>query len=597
MVTSGVPLVRPLLPGTAIFGTGDVPTASAPWSGTFVDPAWLREARVSSDVGPLIDAAEASARQGAWVVLVVAYEAAPAFDAAFRVAAPGAGPLAWAAAYAAPQIAPAIGDDALRAAPTSVVWTPGWDATTFAARLAAIHRHIAAGNTYQVNVTFPLHARLDPAEAWAWYAQARQRAAVPHAAWIARADDVVLSLSPELFVARERARLTMRPMKGTAARGRWREEDVERRDALAASEKARAENVMIVDLLRNDLGRLARTGSVRADGLCSVEAYPTVWQMVSTVTADVPPSTPLRAVFEALFPCGSITGAPKVRTMDIIAEQEKAARGVYTGAIGLLRPGGDALVSVPIRTALLERRTGHLTLGVGAGITADSHAADEYAECLLKAQAWQPAAPVTGLFETMRLDEGSVPLRARHLDRLAWSASVLGLPHDGAQVIAALAACAARHPAGLWRVRLVLRADGRVSADAEPHVDEPDRLWRVAFARTPVDVDQGRPWHKTLDRTRYDRVAAERPDADAVLLWTPAGRVTEATWANVVVELDGRRWTPPLADGLLPGVFRASLLADGVIGERSLTRDEVRRATRVWLINALRGWMAARIEE
>jgi len=590
--------------GTVVFGDGRAPDAAHPWRGTFARPRLVLRAMTLDAVAPLVARADAEARAGAWAVLVLAYEAAPACDPALQVCPAGAGPLAWVAIYDAPfarhepGMVATDGASAAQATDASAApdlhWTPALDADAFAEAIRAVQAHIAAGDTYQVNVTFPLHAPMTPASAWPWFIDARARAQAPYAAWIAMGDQLVMSLSPELFVERRGMQLVTRPMKGTQARGRWPDEDEAAREALVASEKARAENVMIVDLLRNDLGRLADTGTVRVTDLCAVEAYPTVWQLTSTIEAEVARDRPWWDVLQALFPCGSVTGAPKVRTMGLIAQRERSPRGVYTGAIGLLRPGGDAVLSVPIRTVVLDRPTATATLGVGAGITADSVAADEYAECLLKSRFARrdPARHVEGLFETLRLEDGGYWLRERHLARLRASAALLYLPCDLVEAGRALDAAAAAHPTHVWRVRLVLRACGTITCTVVPHADA-DRTWRVAFASTPIDAADLRLFHKTLDRTIYDAVRAARHDLDDVLLWNAAGEVTEFTVANLVVDMDGHRMTPPVDSGLLPGTFRAELLARGEIRERILTREDVRRATRVWLVNSLRGWVRA----
>lgn len=587
--------------GTVVLGDGQPPSREVPWRGTFRMPQATGAAATLAEVRGVVEQADAAARAGQWAVLVLAYEAAPAFDPALVVRAAGHGPLAWVAVYDAPVPSPPAEpvDDPGGDPGRDVVWRPAMDGATFAERMAALHVHIAAGDTYQVNFTFPLEGQRDPAAAWHWYAAARRRAHVPYAAWIARAGDCLASLSPELFFLRQGTRLLTRPMKGTAARGRFVAEDLAAREALARSEKARAENVMIVDLLRNDLGRVARPGSVHVTDLCGVEQYPTVWQLTSTIEAEAAADLSLWRLLEALFPCGSVTGAPKVSTMRLIAAHEVAARGAYTGAIVLLRPGGDAIASVPIRTATLTRATGDLSLGVGAGITADSDAAAEYAECLLKAEAWRPAAVPTpaGLFETLRLEQGRWPRRPRHLGRLLASAAYFGWTTDAAALEAALDACAARHPAGVWRVRLTLHRDGTVACAATTHDDEPERIWRVGFATAPVSEADLRLFHKTLDRSPYDAARASRPALDDVLLCNSRGQVTESSIANVVVERDGVRWTPPVTCGLLPGTMRADLLDTGAIRERVLTRDDVRTATGIWLINALRGWMPAKLED
>ncbi len=588
--------------GQAVFGFGAV-DAAGPWRGVFSAPRLILRADRLEDVAALVRQGDAAARDGHWVVLVVGYEAAPACDAALRVQPAGhdATPLAWAAVYDAPL--PACQSPfPVQAELTDEVpiqWIPHLDAAEFAARIDALLGHIAAGDTYQVNFTFPQRASLPVASAWSWYASACQRARAPYAAWIDVGTHVVMSLSPELFVERRGGRLVTRPMKGTQARGRWSDEDESAREALRTSDKARAENIMIVDLLRNDLGRVAKTGSVRVTDLCGIEGYPSVWQMTSTIEATVAPDRPLWDLFEALFPCGSVTGAPKVRTMELIADHEVSPRGVYTGAIGLLQPGGDGVFSVPIRTVVLDKATGVATLGVGAGITADSVAAEEYAECLLKGRfaSGETVPSTSGLFETLRLESGVYALRARHLVRLRQSAARWSLPCDPGQLEAALDAVAASHGEGCWRVRLDLSPTGDVTARADPHVDDMDAPWRVALSHAPVSRHDATLFHKMRDRSRYERAHATHPTLDDVILWNREGEVTESCLANLVVELDGARWTPPLDCGLLPGTFRAQLLETGEIRERVLTRGDLRRATRVWLVNSVRGWIEAEVVE
>jgi para-aminobenzoate synthetase/4-amino-4-deoxychorismate lyase len=492
-------------------------------------------------------------------------------------------------------------------------WQPSMTRDGFAAATARIAEHIAAGDTYQVNYTFALHregsGHVDPGELDPWL---DALCAAQEAGYGARLDlgrHVVLSASPELFVERRGTRLRARPMKGTSPRGRWLEEDLARRDALVGSEKIRAENVMIVDLLRNDLGRVAETGSVQVPALFTPERYPTVWQLTSTIEASVDPDAGRGVVdlMRALFPCGSVTGAPKIRTMALIAELEIAPRGVYTGAIGLVQPGGDATFSVAIRTLVVERATGRATLGIGAGIVADSKADEEYDECLLKG-AFAETSPVAGapavirvppaaqrefeLLETVRVEDGRWLHLPRHLDRLAASAHYFGFPWDRAAVDAAIAGNAA--PPGVARGRVRLLANGRASVETLPLAPfGPVR--RVALARTPVDANDVFLCHKTTRREVYTRAQATRPDVDDVILWNTRGEVTESTIANVIVGIGGQRFTPPRTCGLLAGVGRGLLLESGAIRERVITVAELKAASRVWLVSALRGEVEARL--
>ncbi len=530
-------------------------------------------------------------------MLLLAYEAAPAFDSALVTRRPsGPVPLAWAAAYDLAQATEGPVDSLSPEPPLVPAWTPAIDEARFSTDIARVLRHIAAGDTYQVNYTFPLRTDfgVDP---WQWFLACARQADVPYASYVDVGDGVVMSVSPELFLERRGRRVRTRPMKGTSRRGRWLAEDVRMADALVHSGKARAENVMIVDLLRNDLGRVAATGSVRVRDLCALERYPTVWQLTSTVEATVRPGIDLFALLQATFPCGSVTGAPKVRTMEIIAATEQAPRGIYTGAICLLRPGGDLVASVPIRTATLDRRSGHAVFPVGAGITADSDAAEEWAECLAKARVVRPPAipDDASLFETLRLAQGDLVRRDAHVRRLCDSATLFGWRADPARVQDALAALAAGHPEGVWRARVFLDRDGTVRAEAVPFTPD-ERPWRVALASDPVDTRSPLLFNKTTRREPYDAARRARPDLDDVILWNARGQVTEGTFGNVVVELEGALMTPPVACGLLPGVFRQELLTRGDIVEGIVRVEDLGRCSRLWLVNSLREWIAVELE-
>ncbi|HEX2781833.1 MAG TPA: chorismate-binding protein, partial [Gemmatimonadaceae bacterium] len=382
------------------------------------------------------------------------------------------------------------------------------------------------------------------------------------------------------------------PMKGTARRGRWLAEDDAAAQALAESEKERAENVMIVDLLRNDLGRIARTGTVRVRDLFRVERHPTVLQMTSVVEAELAPRTSLADIFAALFPCGSVTGAPKIAAMEMIARLEDAPRGAYCGALGYVAPGGDATFSVAIRTAWLDRASGVTEYGVGGGITWDSTTAAEYDEVRAKSAVLTaaPAEPFE-LIETMRLDAGGYARRERHLSRVLESAKYFGFAADRAGIERALDAHAAQVSERPRRVRLLVARDGAVRVE-DRALDERSLAPRVmALAASPVSSDDPFLFHKTTRREAYERHRAEHPDAFDVLLWNEAGELTEFTIGNVVLRLDGTDWTPSRECGLLAGCCRAELLERGEIAERRLTRSDLARAEKVWLINSLRGWV------
>jgi para-aminobenzoate synthetase/4-amino-4-deoxychorismate lyase len=489
------------------------------------------------------------------------------------------------------------------------------DETTFAHAIERIRDYIAAGDTYQVNYTYRL--RFDAFGAIKQlYARLRARQPVPYGALVSLPDGrAVLSLSPELFVRHDAGRLLARPMKGTAPADLH--DDVVnavRAQQLAADPKNRAENLMIVDLLRNDLGRIARTGSVGVPALFEVKRYSSVLQMTSTVQAQLAPGTTLQDIFAALYPCGSITGAPKRRTMEIIRELEPAARGIYTGAIGWIDPPagsgfrtlqharfGDFCLSVPIRTlTLLPEQNGvrHGELGVGAGIVYDSDAGAEFAECRLKAGFLTGLANDFEIFETIHATraDGCRHLE-RHLARLGASAAYFGHPFKPDLARAAVVeACAALPDDAPHRVRLALRPDGEivVQTGALAPLQEPVA---VLLADAPTRAHDVFLRHKTSIRSRYDAAwrAAESAGAFDTLFFNERGELTEGGRSNVFVKIGGRWYTPPLSSGVLPGVMRGVLLDDPAWGaiECPLTRESLARAQEIVVCNALRGPLRA----
>ena len=482
------------------------------------------------------------------------------------------------------------------------------DEAAFSAAIARIHDYIEAGDTYQVNYTYRL--RFDAyGSVHALYRRLRERQPVPYGALIGLPDDrAVLSLSPELFMRHDDGVLTVRPMKGTAAASGDAQQDQRAADALAADAKNRAENLMIVDLLRNDLGRVAQTGSVKVDKLFDVQRYSSVLQMTSTVHAQLRDTAGLPEIFDALYPCGSITGAPKHRTMQIIRELETNPRGLYTGAIGYFDPPqsaqtlGNFCLSVPIRTLQLQARSQDGVrkgeMGVGAGIVHDSVAADEYEECRLKARFLIGMQAEFELFETMYAtrDDGVRHLD-RHLLRLAASAAYFGFVFDEGKIRAALhAACAAFDDASARRLRFALRQDGShtIQSAALTPLVEPVHILLAEEATDGRDLFLR---HKTTIRTAYDAAwrAAERQGAFDKVFCNTQGQVTEGGRSTLFVKLQGQWYTPPLISGLLPGVMRAVVLDDPSWNaqERILTVEELRNAEQIFVCNALRGVVPA----
>ena len=495
---------------------------------------------------------------------------------------------------------------------------PEIDRESFEASVESIHEAIRDGATYQVNFTYRLHG-----QAWgsplALYRRLRARQRVAFGALMRLpmepGDGVewVLSRSPELFVRHTRGRLQARPMKGTAARAGAPEGDSETARLLHADEKNRAENLMIVDLLRNDLGRIAQLGSVQVPELFRVEPYATVFQMTSSVQAQRRDEVGLAELLRALFPCGSITGAPKHHTMDLIAGFEASPRGLYTGAIGWLEAGDgrcpDLCLSVAIRTLTLgaaQADGAHpATLGVGGGIVHDSLAADEFEETRWKARFLTALDPGVELFETMRVtDADGVAHRTRHRERLAASALALGFEFDAAAFDAALDKALRRLQPALpvghaLRLRLALRSDGEMSLAHAPLEALPTGPVRLLLSPDLLPALRPLAGHKTTHRADYDAGtrAAQAAGSFDMLFFGSEGQLVEGGRCNVFVQLGGRWFTPPLADGALPGVMRGVLLDDPLLAAsvRRLSREDLQGAQAIMVCNALRGALPARL--
>jgi len=582
----------------------------------FGAPLAVRQAWNFEAVAEVVAWAEGQARAGRWVTLALAYEAAPAFDAALAVHVPPNGqfdwqfgglPLAWAASHAQPlptQELPA--PSGFRHGPWRALVPPRQYGECF----ARLQDWISEGETYQANYTIPFECAVS-GPGLGWFAELVRAQPAGFCAWLDLGRREALSLSPELFFRLEDGgEVLARPMKGTAPRAvgpravgphaASSQEDESLRQGLAACPKNRAENVMIVDLLRSDLGRVAVPGSVRVPRLFHVEAYPTVFQMTSDVRARLRPGVGLFATLAALFPCGSVTGAPKVRTMQLLRELEPHSRGLYCGAIGLLEPSAGREVrgvfSVPIRTIVLDREAGLARFSVGGGITHDSTVQAEYAEVQDKMRFLVPPEEDFELLESLLLLHGRYPLLDAHLERLGRSAEHFGFPADGVEVLLALERLARQHPQGRHKVRLLLARSGALKAEAAPIAGGRIRV-RAGFAPSPVASTDELLAHKTTRRAVYERALAERPDCDDVLLLNERGEVTESSRASLVLLLDGELVTPPLSCGLLPGVFRERLLELGVVRERVLVPADVLRAARAWLVNSVRWWMACEVAE
>jgi para-aminobenzoate synthetase/4-amino-4-deoxychorismate lyase len=555
----------------------------------------------ASEVVPLLAEVEAATERGWWAFGYVAYEAAAGLDEALPVVSASGGdsgdglPLAWfglcrSADEVPPVPTPANGQRSYAAG----AWVPAWSRSAYRDAFLRVKDALASGNTYQCNLTTMMESFFS-GDNEQLYRDLLHAQRGHYGAYLDMGGHVIASASPELFFEWTGRELRTRPMKGTASRGRNSTEDARQKASLLESSKERAENIIIVDLLRNDLSRVAETGTVAVTALMTPERYETVWQLTSEITATTGAGVGLVDIFRALFPCGSVTGAPKISTMRLIRDLEARKRGVYCGAIGVVAPRTSryrARFSVAIRTVHVDRGSGRCEYGVGSGLTWSSDPDSEYDEILAKAAILHRRPADFQLLETMLYLPGEgIRNLDRHIDRLAASAGYFGFPlsvEDARRRVLAAADGADRS-----RIRLLLSRDGRVAVELSAAPGAPGGDVRLAVDLDPIDSSQ--PWffHKTTRREAYARRAARHPDADDVVLVNERGHVTETTVANIAVKLDGFWGTPPVSDGCLPGVERGRLLETGLLRERTLRPADLVAASAIALVSSLRGWRSA----
>ena len=575
----------------------------------FVWPNQIIAAHTLGDVLPALREVERLVEVNDWYAAgFLSYEAASAFDPALRTkeslrpeesSAREAGfPFLWFGLYRSPRVITLPQPEH----PKEILnWQPTVDKETYNSAIEQIRNHIAEGRTYQVNYTMRLLQTDFTNNVWDFFLHLVQ-SQNNHAAYIDLGRYVICSASPELFFQLDGETIICRPMKGTVKRGRTTFEDLKQSQWLKDSEKNRAENVMIVDMVRNDLGRIAKIGSVKVPELFTTERYPTLWQMTSTVTAKT--SASLTDIFRALFPSASITGAPKVGTMRIISELESTPRRIYTGSIGYISPGRKANFNVAIRTALLDRETHKAEYGVGGGIVWDSTSADEYAEALLKAQVLTEQQPEFSLLETILwTPEVGFSLRRKHIERMLDSADYFDYPISKEKIEEYLDQISSRFNSPHC-LRLLLDKYGALSSQSmlEPQsfakhsIGMAARGYKAILAKQTIDSDNIFLFHKTTKRDIYEAARRDAPNYDDVLLHNELGELTEFTIGNLAVELDGKLWTPPLSCGLLSGTFRAYLLETGEVAEKIIRVEELKDCTQIFMVNSVRKWQSVEIE-
>ncbi|MBE0410494.1 MAG: aminodeoxychorismate synthase component I [Anaerolineales bacterium] len=562
----------------------------------FSNPAIVLQTHQIDEVVLILGDVEQGLKRGLYAAGFIAYEASGAFDRALHTKPAGDFPLIWFGLYerversaTIPFSTPLESDHQ-----DQLSWVASTSRDDYDKAISRIKDYIARGDTYQVNYTYRLRSSFsgDPHMLFGELYRAQK---APYAAFVDTGRFAICSASPELFFSLEREKITSRPMKGTASRGLTLQEDNDQAEWLRNSQKNQAENVMIVDMVRNDIGRIAETGSVNVPDLLVVEKYPTVWQMVSTVTGQT--DAGLGDILRALFPPASITGAPKARTMEIIEELETSPRKVYTGGIGFVSPERQAQFNVAIRTAIIDRDDASVEYGVGGGITWDSVDKAEYEECLAKARILSVRIPRFSLLETLRWTPNrGYTLLDLHLHRLQESASYFDFPANFQDVLRCLDELAAGFDEHDHKVRLLVDQDGSVRVESVIlSSQEPGQLLKVCLSKEPVDSTDPFLYHKTTNRTVYERARDLCPGFDDVILWNERGEVTESCIANLVVELDGKLYTPPVNCGLLPGTYRSWMLSQGQVEERVIHIDDLQKYTRIYLVNSVRGQMEVEI--
>lgn len=485
-----------------------------------------------------------------------------------------------------------------RQAPTQLLYssqapdltlTPLWSEAEYSKRFSQVMDYIRAGDVYQINLTFPMTGPYDgPAHTLYAAFRHRQKGRYGGVVHLGNAPDII-SLSPELFFRKEGRDMSMRPMKGTRPRSANSQIDEELRLNMRNDVKSQAENLMIVDLLRNDLSRISEPGSVKVPELFALETYQTLHQMTSRVASKLTPDIDMKSIFQNLFPCGSVTGAPKIRAMEIIDDLETTPRGAYCGALGYIDPNGDACFNVGIRTLTLSGK--RLTYNVGSGLVYDSQAQDEYHECLLKADVL--SQPPAGIIETCLWTPKDGIVRGKaHKARMMKSAKALGYPFSPAQYDALIDGIKAKETS--QHIRITLSAEGDLNLNQKYFVSLDRPKIMVSPHKLSKQVQYSK--HKISRRNFYDE-ERERLKAltgiDEVIFLNESGKLCEGSFTSIFIEKDGKLLTPALKTGILPGVLRAELLRSKKARTADLTEDDLLGAKNIYIGNSMRGLMPA----
>lgn len=552
----------------------------------FTKPNKIFTTHSIDEVKPLLEALETELDHGKYLAGYLSYEAAQAFESEYRTEKVLTMPLLWFASFDQPE---KVKDDQSGSNYNISPWQPTSTYQAYEAGIKTIKDAIQKGDTSQINYTTRLTSQFT-GDTLAFYQQLLENQQASYSAYLDIGRFQILSASPELFFKIDQDQMMTKPMKGTTKRGRTLAEDLAHKQHLTQSEKERTENLMIVDILKNDLEKIALPGTVQTPELLTVETYPTVHQMTSTVTATLKENSKMIDWFEALFPCGSITGAPRLKTMMYIDQLEATPREVYCGAIGYVTPERKAIFNVPIRTVVIDREQDSATYGVGGGITWASETESEYAEIQAKAAFLTKTKRDFSLLESLLLTDGTYPYLSYHLERLEQSAQYFAYPYNAQVLRQKFAQYATDHLTGHYKMRLLLDEKGEAELNAVK-ISEPIESVTAYLAKKPVDIEDPFIYHKTTIRDQYQRLSIDQQDNFATLLWNENEQLTEFTIGNLILKIDDQYLTPPIDSGLLAGTFRQYLLNQDQIKEQILTKNDLNRAEEIWLINAVRGWV------
>lgn len=521
-------------------------------------------------------------KQGYYIAGYVSYEAASAFTPYLTTHPKGDMPLLWFGVFEKPiEKAQLFTQYTLT---TLLNWQIDTSRSHYQQAIQTIHDEIGNGNVYQVNYTVRLNTAFNPTESYAYYQRIHHAQQANYSAYLDMGEFQLLSASPELFFHWQQGTITTKPMKGTIARGKTLAEDKLQAETLANSAKDQAENLMIVDLLRNDLSKIADLDSIAVPQLFTIEKYPTVLQMTSTITAQTKPNTTLLDIFKALFPCGSITGAPKASAMDVIKQLETTAREAYCGAIGFVTPDNEATFNVAIRTIKVDTNKRIASYGVGGGITWDSTAGNEYEEVLTKAKVLTSQHIPKQLLESLLLVDGKYFLLSLHLKRLKDSASYFNFSFSYQQIANRLQQLAAQYPDGHYKVRLLLNNNGQIDCEANTIYLDAAPL-QASWSDTIMNSQNILLYHKTTSRDFFPKV---KPEYE-FLMTNEKDEVTEFVNGNLVILSNGKWLTPPVSSGLLAGTLRQWLLNKKYISEQTLYKKDIQQAEQILFINSVRG--------